>query len=215
MSGPSSGFDSLGFNPLRGDGPAADPWAAEPRAAEPRHELVEFIGPHLRVAGDISLANYGRLSDLINHSRGYIRLKDANLLRRNGEPTNLIVPELMVNPDEITFVAQRPTAPVPAPAAPAAADRPLMPRVQRQVVIFTAGHTLTGSIYAFAETDIGNFVDSPDPRFVPLVDVTARSLADRRVISHFSLVLMNRTHMTAASFLEYAGAAAETGVAVE
>jgi hypothetical protein len=170
----------------------------------------------LRVAGEISLANYGRLSDLINHSQGYIRLKDANLLRRNGEPTNLIVPELMVNPDEITFVAQRPTAPVSTPAAPASVgDRPLMPRVQRQVVIFTAGHTLTGSIYAFAETDIRNFVDSPDPRFVPLVDVTARSLADRRVISHFSLVLMNRTQMTAASFLEHAGVAAETGVAVE
>jgi hypothetical protein len=47
------------------------------------------------------------------------------------------------------------------------------------------------------------------------VDVTARSLADRRVISHFSLVLVNRTQMTAASFLENAGGAAETGVAVE
>jgi len=203
---PSSGFDSLGFNPLGGDA----------QAAEPRREAVEFIGPHLRVAGDISLANYSRLSDLINHNRGYIRLKDAHLLRRNGEPTNLIVPELMVNPDEITFVAQRPTGLPPAPSAPKGGmDRPLMPRVQRQVVIFTAGHTLTGSIHAFAETDIANFVDSPDPRFVPLVEVTARSLADRRVISHFSLVLINRTQMTAASFLEYAGGAAETGVAVE
>jgi hypothetical protein len=90
-----------------------------------------------------------------------------------------------------------------------------MSRVARQVVIFTAGHTLTGTIQTFAETDIANFVDSPDPRFVPLVDVTARSLADRRVISHFALALVNRTQMTAASFLEYAGIAAETGVAIE
>jgi hypothetical protein len=184
---------------------------------EPRHEAVEFVGPHLRVAGDISLTNFSRLSDLINHNRGYIRLKDAHLLRRNGDATNLIVPELMVNPDEITFVAQRPTGLPPAPSLQnfGPMDRPLMPRVQRQVVIFTAGHTLTGSIYAFAEMDIANFVDSPDPRFVPLTEVTARSLADRRVISHFSLVLINRTQMTAASFLEYAGAAAETGVVVD
>jgi hypothetical protein len=202
----SPGFDSLGFNPLGSD----------TQRGAPRLETVEFVGPHLRVGGNISLNNYSRLSDLINHNRGYIRMKDAHLFRRNGEPTNLVVPELMVNPDEITFVCQRPEAMAPRTAAAAAGvDRPIMSRVQRQVVIFTAGHTLTGSIQAFAETDIGNFVDSPDPRFVPLVDVTARSLADRRVISHFALALVNRTQMTAASFLEYAGAAAETGVAVE
>ncbi len=59
------------------------------------------------------------------------------------------------------------------------------------------------------------FVDSPDPRFVAMVDVTARSLADRRVISHFGLVLVNRTQMTAASLLEKAGGANETGVSVD
>jgi hypothetical protein len=202
----SSAFDSLGFNPLGGE--------VSPSGL--RFESVEFVGPHLRVSGDLSLANYGRLSDMVNHNRGYIRLKDAHLMRRNGEPTNLVVPELMVNPDEVTFIGQKP--PVPGQAAAESAprpDRPAMERVRRQVVIFTSGHTLTGSIHAFAEMDMGNFVDSPDPRFIPLVDVTARSLADRRVISHFSLVLVNRTQMTAASFLENAGGAAETGVAVE
>jgi hypothetical protein len=94
-------------------------------------------------------------------------------------------------------------------------DRPLMERIPRKLVIFTAGHTLTGTISIFGETDISSFVDTPDPRFVALVDVTARSLADRRVISHFGLVLVNRTQMTAASFLEKAGGADETGVAIE
>jgi hypothetical protein len=201
----SSAFDSLGFNPLAG----------ENSAAGLRFETVEFVGPHLRVSGDISLANYGRLSDMVNHNRGYIRLKDAHLMRRNGEPTNLVVPELMVNPDEVTFIAQREPSAKSTSDAAQRPDRPAMERIRRQVVIFTSGHTLAGSILAFPETDMGNFVDSPDPRFIPLVDVTARSLADRRVISHFSLVLVNRTQMTAASFLEKAGGAAETGVAVE
>jgi hypothetical protein len=58
-------------------------------------------------------------------------------------------------------------------------------------------------------------VDSADPRFVPMVNVTARSLADRRVISHFGLLLVNRTQMTAASLLEKAREAAETGVALD
>jgi hypothetical protein len=200
-----SGFDPLGLNP-----------AADAIPSAPRDETIELVGPHLRVCGNVSLLNFNRLSDLINHSAGFIRLKDAQLLRRNGDPTNLVVPELMVNPDEITFIGQRPAISDQAAAEGAPRpDRPSMERVRRQVVIFTSGHTLTGTIHAFPDTDMANFVDSPDPRFIALVDVTARSLADRRVISHFSLVLVNRTQMTAASFLEKAGRAAETGVAVE
>jgi hypothetical protein len=203
---PSSGFDSLGFNPL---GPTIDPSAS-------RWETIELVGPHLRVCGSLSLLNFNRLSDLINHSRGFVRLKDAQLLRRNGDPTNLVVPELMVNQDEITFVGQAAEDVTQATNGLAGGmDRPLMERVPRQLVIFTAGHTLTGTIFAFAETDIASFVDTPDPRFVALVDVKARSLADRRVISHFGLVLVNRTQMTAASFLETAGGADETGVLVD
>jgi hypothetical protein len=202
----SSGSGSLGFNPL---GPDVDASAA-------RFETIELIGPHLRVTGDISMLNFSRLSDLINNNRGFVRLKDARLMRRNGEPTNLVVAELMVNQDEITFIGQKAEDVTGAPTGLAEdMDRPLMERIPRKLVIFTAGHTLTGTIHAFAEMDIASFVDSPDPRFVALIDVTARSLADRRVISHFGLVLVNRTQMTAASFLEKAGGADETGVAVE
>ena len=203
---PGQGVDAFGSDRIGVDGQPADA----------RSETIELVGTHLRVSGEVSLAHFGRLSDRINLNRGYIRLKDARLLRRNGEPTPLIVPELMVNPDEITFVGQRAEDMSPAPSVRMAdEDRPAISRIRRQVVIFTAGHTLIGTIHTFAETDISSFVDSPDPRFVPMVDVTARSLADRRVISHFALALVNRTEITAASFLELAGGAAETGVAID
>jgi hypothetical protein len=203
----SQGFNnSLGFNPL---GP-------EVQLAETKFEAIELVGPHLRVSGEISLLNFNRLSDLINHNRGFVRLKDARLMRRNGEPTTLIVPELMVNQDEITFIGQCEEDVSTTPTSlMGGMDRPLMERLPRKLVIFTAGHTLTGTIFVFGETDISAFVDSPDPRFVALTDVTTRSLADRRVISHFGLVLVNRTQITAASFLEKAGGADETGVALE
>ena len=61
--------------------------------------------------GSVSLGRFGRLSDLINASRGYIRVRDAQLLQRNGEPTNLILPELMVDQDEISFIAQQQAQP--------------------------------------------------------------------------------------------------------
>ena len=199
---PSQGFDSVG--PASDEGP-------------PRFETIELVGPHLRVSGTISLLRFNRLSDLVNHSRGYVKLTDARLLRRNGEPTNLVVPELMVNQDEITFIGQMADQITNAPSGGFAGgmDRPLMERIPREMVIFTPGHTLTGTISLFAETDLEAFVDSPDPRFIPMINTTARSLADRRVISHFALVLVNRTQMTAASLREKAGGADETGVMVD
>ena len=184
--------------------------------AKERQESIELVGPHLRVTGCISLLRFTRLSDLINHSRGFVRLTDAGLLRRNGAPTGLVVPELMVNQDEITFIGQKAEEVSAAETGlPGGMDRPLMERTPRQLVIFTPGHTITGTIYLFAETDVQTFVDSPDPRFVPMVRATARSLADRRVISHFGLLLVNRTQMSAASLLENAGEAVETGVGFE
>ena len=197
------GVSPIGFGPL-GSG------------AEERQESIELVGPHLRVTGCISLLRFTRLSDLIYHSLGFVRLTDAGLLRRNGDPTGLVVSELMVNQDEITFIGQKEEEVSTAETAmPGGMDRPLMERTARQLVIFTPGHTITGTIYLFAETDIQTFVDSADTRFVPMVNATARSLADRRVISHFGLILLNRTQMTAAALLEKAGGAVETGVGVE
>jgi hypothetical protein len=80
------GVSPISFGPL-GEG------------SEERLESIELVGPHLRVTGCISLLRFTRLSDLINHSRGFVRLTDAGLLRRNGDPTGLVVPELMVNQD--------------------------------------------------------------------------------------------------------------------
>jgi hypothetical protein len=201
--------------PLPGGDVGFNPFGAD-RPGEARYETIELVGAHLRVRGQINLMRFARLSDLVNHGRGFVRLTDATLLRRNGDPTTLVVPELMVNQDEITFIAQRAEmVSSEATGLPGGMDRPLMARVPRQLVIFTEGHTLTGTIHLFSETDIATFVDSPDPRFVPMTEATARSLADRRVISHFGLVLVNRTQMTAASLLEMSGGAGETGVAVD
>ena len=193
-----------------------DPLGPPGPIGEEKYETIELVGPHLRVSGSISLLRFARLSDLINHSRGYVRLTDAALLRRNGDPTGLVVPELMVNQDEITFIGQRvEDVSTEETGLLGGMDQPLMARVPRQLVIFTPGHTITGTIHLFSETDIASFVDSPDPRFVPMVSATARSLADRRVISHFGLLLVNRTQMTAASLLEKAGGADQTGVVID
>jgi len=173
-----------------------------------RTEEIELVGPHLRLGGRIVVGRFQRLSDLVNHSRGYIMLRDARLLRRNGEPTNLVVDELMVNQDEITFIGQAPGAERSAPVEQTRLsefDRPAIEKDPRRYVIFTPGHSITGTVHVYREMSLQTFVDTTDPRFVTMTAVTARSLADRRVISHFDLLLVNRTQMTAAAEASKAG----------
>lgn len=181
-----------------------------------RSEPVELVGPHLRVSAMVDLLRFNHLVDLVNHTRGYVRIHEARLLRRNGEPTPLVVPELYVNQDEITFIAQA-TAAAPTaelvdewatPGADSGSAR--IPKFARRFVVFTPGHAIVGTMDVFREMTVANFVDSSEPRFVPMTGVTARSLADRRVISKFDLLLINRTQMTAVA-LDAAGDATPTG----
>jgi hypothetical protein len=166
-------------------------------------EPVELVGPNLRLTGAIAMGRFGRLSDLVNASSGYIRVHDARLLKRNGDPTTLVFPEMMVDQDEISFIAQR-DAPPPEPGSAigflepnfgAAAEA----RKPREFVMFTPAHIVTGKVHVFGATDLAGFVDASDPRFVAVTEVTSRSLTDARIVSRFDFVLINRTQMVAAS----------------
>ena len=168
-----------------------------------RDEPVELVGTHLRVKGKVSLGRFGRLTDLINASSGYVRVHDAQLLQRNGDPTNLFLTELMIDQDEISFIAQH-EAPPPEPGAavgfiePAFGDN-IEARQAREFVMFTPGHTVTGKVHVFGQTDLAGFVDATDPRFVPVTEATTRSLADRRIVGHYDFILINRTQLIAAA----------------
>jgi len=166
-------------------------------------EQIELVGTNLRLKGTISLGRFGRLTDLINASSGYVRVRDAQLLQRNGDASGLVLPELMVDQDEISFIAQSHAAP-PEPGAAVGFIEPVFAdtieaRQAREFVMFTPGHTVTGRVHVFGQTDLASFVDTADPRFVPVTSVTTRSLADRRIVSRYDFLLINRTQMIAAA----------------
>jgi hypothetical protein len=170
-------------------------------AAEAKNEAVEIVGANLRVTGSLALGRFGRLTDLINASSGYLRVRDAQLRKRNGQPTNLTLSELMIDQDEIEFIAQN-HADRPEPGSATGFVEPVFDatieaRRPRPFVMFTPGHTLTGNVHIFGQTDLAGFVDSTDPRFVPVTEVTARSLADVRIVDRYDFVLVNRTQMIA------------------
>jgi hypothetical protein len=173
---------------------------------------VELIGPHLRVGGRIQLGRFTRLSDRVNHSSGYMLIHDARLLKRNGDPTPLVVQELLVNQDEVTFIALPHITGEDTRPVGMGTDRPLIEKYPRRYVVFTPGHVISGLVHVYKETTVSSFADSTDPRFVPMTQVSARSLADRRVISHFDLLLVNRTQMTAVAEAGHTGGGSDAPV---
>ncbi len=72
-------------------------------------------------------------------------------------------------------------------------------REPRRFVLYTAGHSVSGAIHVFGDTDLAGFVESSDPRYVPVTDAIVRSLADPAIEAHFPFLLLNRTAMIAAS----------------
>jgi len=75
-------------------------------------------------------------------------------------------------------------------------------RVRRGLVVVTPGHTLTGEIYMSPEAELSAFIDSSYPHYIPMTNAHARSLADRRVVSSYAFVLLNRSHIVAATGLQ-------------
>src|SRR3954452_25309892 len=173
--------------------------------AEPAPGLdasIELVGTYLRLKGHIPLGRFGRLTDLINALSGYVHIHDAQLLRVTGEADGLVLPEIMVDQDEISFIAEIETERREAAGATRSFDQPFGSaenRVARQYVMFTPGHTISGTVYLFGQTDLRGFVDASDPRFVAVTDATTRSLANRRIVNRYPFLIVNRTQMIAAS----------------
>src|SRR6188508_1865823 len=159
---------------------------AEPEPG--RDAEIELVGASLRLTGHIKLGKFGRLTDLVNALRGYVTINDAQLLRPDGAPTGLAMPELMVDEDEISFIAQTADQhPENGPATGFVDQAFAQPqqRVARRYLMFTPGHAVTGTVYLFGETGLRGFVDATDPRYIAVTDATARSLADPAIVCEY------------------------------
>lgn len=184
-------------------------FAAAAPEPEARDATIELVGTNLRMSCVISLGRFPRLTDLISSSSGYIRVRDARLLDGEGSVTGAVIPKLMVNQDDISFFAE-PDAPLHEPGTGEGFDEmgvgvSLADRRTRRFAIFTDGHELSGTVYLFGETDLAAFVESTHPHFIPLIDVTARSLSDPHDVVYYPFVLVNRTRMIAAADLDEDG----------
>lgn len=165
-------------------------------ALPPTSVMIELVGPHLRLAGSVALGQYRRLSDFVNNHEGLMRLLDARVLRRNGDPTRVTAASIWVSPEEITLIGQE--------SDPDAESDPMLvvPKRSSQLLALTPGHTLTGEVHLNQEAVLSAFIESPSPPWIPMTDVRTRSLADRRIIMRYGLALVNRRHIVATTELQ-------------
>ncbi len=171
--------------------------SALPEAVAAEGVAIELVGPHLRVSGSVLMGYHHRLSDFINNHNGLIELHGATILRRNGDPTKVVTPSLWVNPDDVTLIGALADERVPEPGALVHLEK-----TPSSIIVVTPGHTLTGEVHLAAQAILAAFIESPDPRYIPMTDVRTRSLADRRVITRYPFALLNRRHIVAATALQ-------------
>ncbi len=157
---------------------------------------LEFVGPNLRMSGAVIIGQFRRVSDFLNNFEGLIPVREATILRRNGEPTPVRTASIWVAPEEVTLFGQAEQD----GSAPSASDLQIT-KTAVPLVIVTPGHTLTGEVYITPDADIGRFIESPSPTYIAMTDVRTRSLADRRVIARYPFAVLNRRHIVAATQL--------------
>jgi hypothetical protein len=158
---------------------------------------IELVGQHLRLSGTVILGFHRRLSDFVNNHEGLIAIRDVTVLRRNGDPTRVTSPSFWVSPEEVTLIGQ--ATDVDEREIP---GLEFMRKRAFHLIVVTPGHTLTGEVHLSPEAILAAFIESPSPAWIPMTDVRARSLADRRVISRYGFALLNRRHIVAATELQ-------------
>ena len=121
----------------------------------PRHTLMaELVGAHLRLTGMIHLGRFTRLTDFINASRGFIQIHDVRLLLPDGTSTDVALPELMIDQDEVSFIGQQ-ARPSLTRVSRSASSSPKFEvaeavRKPREFVMFTPGHSVSGKVHCSA-----------------------------------------------------------------
>ena len=169
---------------------------ARPQQTDESGITIELVGQHLRLSGTILLGNHRRLSDFINNHEGLMKLLDARVLRRNGDPTRVTASSIWVSPEEVTLVGQE------FDSAIETDPTLVIPKRISQLLAVTAGHTLTGEVHLNPQAVLSAFIESPSPLWIPMTDVRTRSLADRRVITRYAFALVNRRHIVATTELQ-------------
>jgi hypothetical protein len=60
------------------------------------------------------------------------------------------------------------------------------------VSIVAPGYSLRGDLHVHAHGSIGHFLETPDPHFLPITDLTIFRLSDATLVGRFAFAAINR-----------------------
>ena len=153
---------------------------------------VEIFGAGFQVSGQIRTGQFDRLSDWLNMQTGFIQVRNAwhvHLGQISAPAPDQRKGTLWVRLNQVVLVAER---------SPVVQNRPGAPVVQKQrrvVSMVTPGYNIAGSVHIHAYGSMVQFLESPDPHFLPVTDLTLRWLSDPAMIARFPFAMVNRDQL--------------------
>lgn len=201
--GAGYGFGS-GFDPIWGTlgAPTAggsNDWLSKSTEEEPEGIAVdvEIFGNGFQIAGQIHTGQFDRLSDWINMQSGFIQVSDAwhvHLGQRNLPDPEQQRGRLWARLDQIVLVAER------AAIQQSRVGVPLVDKLRRKVSIVTPGYGLRGNLYIHAHGSMKQYLESADPRFLPLTELHVRWLSDPSLAARYPFAMVNRAQLVTVLF---------------
>ena len=153
---------------------------------------VEIFGNGFQISGLLWTGQFDRLSDWLNMQSGFIQVREAlqvHLGLSDGPDPDQRRGSLWVRLDQVAIVAERSAAQQSRPGAP------VVQKQRRKVSILTPGYNLQGSIHVHSHGSMAQFLDAPDPHFIPVTDLTVRWLSSSTLVARFPFALVNRAHL--------------------
>jgi hypothetical protein len=171
-----------------------NPWGTDASAGAvdaTAEQYLELIGTHLRASGVVNTGRFRRISDYVNLLDGFFSLRDVVLLTRTGETTRITMPELRVRLDDVAIVGQLVVENLP----PSTEIGVHVPKKPHRLVVMTRAHIIYGYAFIHEHASLMSFVDTTDPKFVPMSNVRVRWLADRRLAARYPFALIQRSQI--------------------
>lgn len=174
---PRSGDDWLGRGDENDEGVAVD---------------VEIFGDGFQIQGQICTGQFPRLSDWLNMQQGFIQVQEGSLAHLGHG--NLPDPDhqkgtLWVRLSQIVMVVEHTVMAAPRPGAP------VVQKERRKATIVTPGYSMRGNLHVHSYGSMKQFLESPDPHFIPVTELTMRWINDPALVSRFPFALVNREQL--------------------
>lgn len=156
---------------------------------------VELISAHARVSGSVHLNKYTRLSDLLNLQGAVISVFDPVILDPAGISAAANSPRLDVQLDELTLVVDR------SNYIPPVDHQQAIEKKSHHMMAITDAHLIFGTFFTYPSAEPPAYLVADDPRWIPLADVTVRSLVDRKIEFRSAFAVLNRRHIVSTTTL--------------